>query len=103
MSKLNEFFEVFDTVVNTMNDQDILCNGVIGALLHDHKNFNPTQRNYKTFSKPRFHGGEPFIIGYIDNSGIYVDPYLLYTDFTVSKGNGKLLYNFEKFKPAELI
>ena len=102
-TKLENFFAIFDVIINSMEDQDIICNGTIGAALHDHKDFNPSSPNYKTFSKPRYHGGEPYLIGYIDNVGIYIDPYLPYTDFTVTKGNGKLIYNFEKFKPIDII
>ena len=49
-NKLEEFFEIFNIVVNTMNDHDILCNGTIGAALQDHKDFHSAYPNYKTFS-----------------------------------------------------
>ena len=103
MNKQNEFFEIFNIVVNTADDQDIIVNGLLGASLQDHPEFESSNRNFKTFIKPKYHEGYPYTIGYINNAAILVNPNMTYSDLRLFKSNEELIYNFDKFQTDELI
>jgi hypothetical protein len=103
MNKQQEFFEIFNIVVNTSNEQSVIVNSLIGASLQDHPKFESYHQNFKTFIKPRYHEGYPYTVGYIDNAAILIDPNMKYTDLRLFKNNDDLIYNFEKFQTDELI
>ena len=120
MTRLSEFFEIFDIVVDSSRDQNILCNSVIGAALLDHKSFESDRSDLKTFLKPSYHEGLPYLIGYLDSTVVYIDPNMEYKDLRIFKNRGKkairnnsghivltafgeLVYDFNKFKPMDLL
>ncbi len=103
MSRIDEFLELFDNVVDYKKEQNIICAKGIGTALFDHKKFRYYDIGLKQFLTPN--NDSQYIIGYIGKTRILVEPSIEYNDMNIYNEKYKRIYNFrmDKFKIDELI
>ena len=89
--KVDEFLAKFDSLVNTMDNQDLVCGGAFAFNLKNHVDFVMIdEKNITILVDGKISNIK---IGTIDNTNILVNPFMKKDDLSLYL-NETLIYNF---------